>query len=74
MHFKTDWRAHLLVVEPVPADSPPVVAEVILYGRVCHLHSRGDIRNSVNITILCGFKGADLRVAKRENDFVNTAQ
>ena len=30
-------RTHLLVVEPVPTDSPPVVAEVILYGRVCHL-------------------------------------
>lgn len=37
-------RPHLLVVQPVPAYSPSIVAEVILNGWICHLHGekRGD--------------------------------
>lgn len=31
------FELHLLVVQPVPTDGPPVVAEVILNGWVCHL-------------------------------------
>lgn len=30
-------RPHLLVVQPVPAYGPPVVAEVVLDGWICHL-------------------------------------
>lgn len=29
--------AYLLVVQPIPADGPPIVAKVILYGWICHL-------------------------------------
>lgn len=38
--------SHLLVVQPVSAYSPPVVAEVILNCWICHLHgeTRGDLR------------------------------
>lgn len=37
-------RPHLLVVQPVPAYSPPVVAEVVLNGWICHLRGerKGD--------------------------------
>lgn len=34
----TSPRVYLLVVQPVPTNSPPVVAEVILNGWICHLH------------------------------------
>lgn len=39
-------RPHLLIVQPVSAYSPPVVAEVILNCWICHLHgeTRVDLR------------------------------
>lgn len=35
----TSPRSHLLVVQPVPTYGPPVVAEVILNGWICHLQN-----------------------------------
>lgn len=64
-------RPHLLVVQPVPAYSPPVVAEVILNCRICHLRGerRGDLgiqkRNSREILILQDSKGQSLRAVIR---------
>lgn len=35
--WTSSLRPHLLVVQPVPAYGPPVVAEVVLDGWICHL-------------------------------------
>lgn len=40
--YNLEWAfgaaSHLLIVQPVPAYSPPVVAEVVLNGWICHLN------------------------------------
>lgn len=63
----TSPRPHLLVVQPVPAYSPPVVAEVVLNGWICHLHgeTRGDLRK---ILIFQDSKGQSLRAVIKKND------
>ncbi len=32
---------YLLVVQPIPADGPPIVTKVVLYGWICHLVKTG---------------------------------
>ncbi len=50
INFSRLWT-YLLVVQPIPADGPPIVTKVILYGWICHLVETGfrHVKSAFNI-------------------------